>query len=128
MADIPEEERRERLKAALWFSVGKIVDEESVRKNRNATPQFIGALTEMLWTQLGEFALAYKTMMSLLNCFRLENVAIDLESFSNHAGRTNVLTDDVLLLARRNEDLYAMIKDTVEKLKAQKQRKRKRGE
>ncbi|KAK0627005.1 kinetochore component CENP-S-domain-containing protein [Immersiella caudata] len=108
MAEIPEEERRERLKAALWFSVGKIVDEESVRKNRNATPQFIGALTEMLWTQL-------------------ENIAIDLESFSNHAGRTNISTDDVLLLARRNEDLYAMIKDTVEKLKAQKQRKRKRG-
>jgi len=128
MADIPEEERRERLKAALWFSVGKIVDEESIRKNRNATPQFIGALTEMLWTQLGEFALVYITMMSLLNCFRLENVAIDLESFSNHAGRTNVSTDDVLLLARRNEDLYAMIKDTVERLKAQKQRKRKRGE
>jgi centromere protein S len=41
------------LKAALWFSIGKIVDEESLRRNRNATPQFIGALTEMVWTQLG---------------------------------------------------------------------------
>lgn len=44
----------QRLKAALWFAVGQIVDEESLRRNRNATPQFIGALTEMIWTQIGQ--------------------------------------------------------------------------
>lgn len=44
----------QRLKAALWFAVGKMVDEQSLRRNRNATPQFIGALTEMVWTQIGE--------------------------------------------------------------------------
>lgn len=44
----------QRLKAALWFAVGKMVDEDSIRRNRNATPQFIGALTEMVWTQIGE--------------------------------------------------------------------------
>lgn len=43
----------QRLKAALWFAVGKIVDEESLRRNRNVTPQFIGALMEMVWTQIG---------------------------------------------------------------------------
>jgi len=43
----------QRLKAALWYSVGKIVDEESLRLGVNATPQFIGALTEMVWTQTG---------------------------------------------------------------------------
>lgn len=43
----------QRLKASLWFSVGKIVDEESLRLNTNATPQFIGALTEMVWMQIG---------------------------------------------------------------------------
>ena len=43
----------QRLKSALWFSIGKIVDEESLRLNVNATPQFIGALTEMVWTQIG---------------------------------------------------------------------------
>ncbi|KAK0652141.1 kinetochore component CENP-S-domain-containing protein [Cercophora newfieldiana] len=107
MANVSDDERRDRLKSALWFSVGKIVDEESMRRNMNATPQFIAALTEMLWTQL-------------------ENIAIDLESFSNHAGRTNVSTDDVLLLARRNDDLHAMIKDAIDKQKAQKQNKRKR--
>lgn len=43
----------QRLKAALWFSIGKMVDGESLRRNRNATPQFIGALTEMVWVQIG---------------------------------------------------------------------------
>lgn len=32
-----------------------MVDENSLRHNRNATPQFIGALTEMVWTQIGMF-------------------------------------------------------------------------
>ena len=49
-----------------------------------------------------------------------ENVAIDLESFSQHAGRTTVTTDDVLLLARRNMDLQGMIKDFIDKQKAAK--------
>ncbi|KAI4186673.1 MAG: hypothetical protein LQ346_005630 [Caloplaca aetnensis] len=41
-----------RLKAALWFSIGKIVDEETLKLGVNATPQFIGALTEMVWAQI----------------------------------------------------------------------------
>jgi centromere protein S len=49
-----------------------------------------------------------------------ENVAIDLETFSRHAGRTTVTTDDVLLLARRNADLHAMIKDVVDRQQAAK--------
>lgn len=41
------------MKAALWFAVGKMVDEECLKQEINATPQFIGALTEMVWTQIG---------------------------------------------------------------------------
>ncbi|KAK4228777.1 kinetochore component CENP-S-domain-containing protein [Podospora fimiseda] len=97
------EETRERLKSALWFSTGKIVDDQSLRLNRNATPQFIAALNEVLWTQI-------------------ENVSSDLENFSRHAGRTTITTDDVLLLARRNGDLYGLIKDIVDKEKAEKEK------
>lgn len=43
----------QRLKSALWYSIGQFVDEECLRQNLNATPQFIGALTEMVWTQIG---------------------------------------------------------------------------
>ncbi|QUC18829.1 uncharacterized protein UV8b_03070 [Ustilaginoidea virens] len=98
-----DHDARERLKAALWFAVGRIVDEECLRRNRNATPQFIGALTEMVWTQI-------------------ENVAVDLESFANHAGRANVTTEDVVLLARRNPDLQRIVGAFVEERKAVKRR------
>lgn len=53
---------------------------------------------------------------------RLENVALDLESFSRHAGRSTITTDDVLLLARRNGDLHSIIKDSVDKDKAAKEK------
>ncbi|TPX10454.1 uncharacterized protein E0L32_008673 [Thyridium curvatum] len=111
MAEDENEDIQERLKAALWFAIGKMVDEESMRRNRNATPQFIGALTEMVWAQIGQSC--------ALNIPE-ENVAIDLESFSKHAGRTTVTTDDVLLLARRNQDLHGIIKEFVDEQKAAK--------
>lgn len=47
----------QRLKSALWFSIGKIVDEETLKLGVNATPQFIGALTEMVWAQIGKLQL-----------------------------------------------------------------------
>ncbi|GLA24207.1 hypothetical protein AnigIFM63326_011065 [Aspergillus niger] len=31
----------------------EIVDEETIKLGVNATPQFIGALTEMVWAQIG---------------------------------------------------------------------------
>ncbi|KAJ2964527.1 hypothetical protein NQ176_g10789 [Zarea fungicola] len=103
MADTMEDDR-DRLKSALWYAVGQIVDEESIRRNRNATPQFIGALTELVWTQI-------------------ENVAIDLESFANHAGRQTVTTEDVLLLARKNPDLQQLMKEYIDERKAERGRK-----
>jgi centromere protein S len=53
--------------------------------------------------------------------FFAENVAIDLETFCNHAGRTTVTTDDVLLLARKNPDLHGIMKAYVDGLKADKE-------
>ncbi|KAL7925366.1 kinetochore component CENP-S domain-containing protein [Trichoderma austrokoningii] len=102
MADTTPEDDRERLKSALWYAVGQIVDEASLKSNRNATPQFIGALTELVWGQI-------------------ENVAIDLETFCNHAGRATVTTDDVLLLSRRNPELHDLMKVFVDGIKADKE-------
>jgi len=44
--------------------VGKIVDEVTMQKDLNASPQFIGALAEIVWTQI-------------------ESVAVDIESFAH---------------------------------------------
>lgn len=43
----------QKLRSALWFQVGKIVDEESINLGVNATPQFIGSLMELVWAQIG---------------------------------------------------------------------------
>ena len=42
----------QRLKSALWYSIGSTIDAISLEQNINATPQFIGALTELVWTQI----------------------------------------------------------------------------
>jgi centromere protein S len=47
-----------------------------------------------------------------------ENVAIDLESFAKHAGRTAVTTDDVLLMTRRNDALNGIIREFIEREQA----------
>ncbi|KFY45508.1 hypothetical protein V495_02952 [Pseudogymnoascus sp. VKM F-4514 (FW-929)] len=99
MADKMDDETSERLKAALWFSIGKIVDAETLRLGVNATPQFIGALTEMVWAQI-------------------ESVSQDLESFARHAGRSTVTTDDVLLVTRRNDALHDIMKEFIDNEKA----------
>ncbi|KAF7506831.1 hypothetical protein GJ744_011177 [Endocarpon pusillum] len=98
----------ERLKSTLWLHIGRAVDTECLHLDTSATPQFIGSLTELVWTQV-------------------ENTAADLESFAKHAKRNVVRVDDVLLLARRNEGLEAILRDFVARLEAKK-RGRRRGE
>ncbi|EFZ03059.1 Histone-fold protein [Metarhizium robertsii ARSEF 23] len=121
----PDNDDRERLKSALWFAVGQIVDEECLRRNRNATPQFIGALTEMVWTQIGKKTTHSPPHSSQAEHLtrRAENVAIDLESFANHASRPNVTTEDVLLLARKNPDLQQIMGEFVDERKGIKEAK-----
>jgi hypothetical protein len=53
MAPTDDAEKEERLKAALWYSVGQTIDSVSLSKDINATPHFIGAMSEMLWAQIG---------------------------------------------------------------------------
>ncbi|KAL4886643.1 kinetochore component CENP-S-domain-containing protein [Aspergillus karnatakaensis] len=86
----------ERLKSALWLSIGKIVDEETIKLGVNATPQFIGALTELVWVQI-------------------ETASQDLESFAKHAGRSTINVSDVMMLARRNEGLESILRAFVDR-------------
>ncbi|KAA8908824.1 putative apoptosis-inducing TAF9-like domain 1 family protein [Sphaerosporella brunnea] len=101
--DENDDNYRDRLKSALWYSVGKAVDNESMRLRVNATPQFIAALAELVFTQV-------------------DNVAKDLESFAHHANRSTISTADVLLLARRNEDLGTVLENFINDDKAERER------
>lgn len=79
----------------------------------NATPQFIGALTEMVWAQIGIF----RSSVGDRGCADcgVETVSQDLETFAKHAGRSTVTTDDVLLVTRRNDALHDIIKEFIDK-------------
>ena len=108
-----------------------MVDEKVIPENLNVTPQFIAALTQVVWTQMGMLPARlarhhvvghHRTEMWAhpgLTC-SLESVTQDLESFARHAGRTTISTDDVLLLCRRNNDMHQIIKDFIDKEKAEK--------
>lgn len=91
-----------RLKSALWYSIGQLTDTTLLDSggDNNATPQFIGALTELVWAQIA-------------------STAKDLESFAKHAGRTQISTEDVMLLSRRNEGLEALLAEHVRDLRAE---------
>lgn len=81
----------QRLKSALWFSIGKIVDEETIKLGVNATPQFIGALTEMVWAQIGTLPdhLILSRFLSredktLTRAASTESTSRDVESFAKY--------------------------------------------
>ncbi|KAF7868812.1 uncharacterized protein EAF02_009548 [Botrytis sinoallii] len=88
-------ERFNLLKQLFGFSIGKIVEEEAVY-----------------------YIHPYPSKQSLLMEMRLRDVTMDLESFSRHAGRSTITTDDVLLVTRRNDALHDIIKDFIDQEKA----------
>lgn len=73
------------------------MDEETIKLGSNATPQFIGALTEMVWAQIGTYAYCHLILGSIVpgsrsasivlgrvrvaDCYT-ETVSQDLESFA----------------------------------------------
>lgn len=123
----------QRLKSALWYTIGQYIDEECLTSDINATPQFIGALTELVYTQIGLSTYNYPplrphTSPPILPSHptrtpsplrpQIANTSHDLETFSAHAGRKVITTDDVMLLTRRNDALESMLKQELDALRA----------
>jgi len=48
-----DSQMNDRLKSTLWYHIGQLVDEETINLGVNATPQYIGSLTELVWAQIG---------------------------------------------------------------------------
>ncbi|CAC9889580.1 unnamed protein product, partial [Aureobasidium pullulans] len=97
-----------RLKSSLWYSIGSIVDAIALDQDLNATPQFIGSLTELVWSQI------------LTSGADLENFAkvhFSLFPCEEHAGRDTIDTKDVLLLVRRNEQLKEVLENALKDIK-----------
>ncbi|EAT84967.1 hypothetical protein SNOG_07501 [Parastagonospora nodorum SN15] len=113
-------EREERLKSALWYTIGQYIDEECLTSDLNATPQFIGALTELVYTQIGILNPHHQYPPYLHHpLIHIQaNTSHDLEVFAKHAGRKAINTDDVMLLTRRNDALESMLKGELERMQS----------
>ncbi|KAM7323925.1 centromere protein S [Alexandromys fortis] len=110
-----EEERqfshRQRLKAAVHYTVGHLCNEVALDKQVQFNKQTVAAIAEVTFRQC-------------------ENFAKDLEMFARHAKRSTVTTEDVKLLARRSNSLLKYITEKNEEIaqlnlerKAKKKRK-----
>ncbi|KAL9082450.1 MAG: hypothetical protein Q9159_006402 [Coniocarpon cinnabarinum] len=93
---MPTAQEESDLKAALWASIGALVDSLCANLPHSTTPtsKFIGALNELVYAQI-------------------KMAAEETEAFARHAGRTTVTKEDALMLARRNESLEGVLKDVV---------------
>ncbi|KAF9909444.1 hypothetical protein EC991_008583 [Linnemannia zychae] len=90
-----EEGPRERLKAAVWYTVGEICNTEKEKLNVAITPQLIASLTEIVYAQA-------------------ETLGKDLEMFARHAKRSTINADDVKVcdaLAPSDESLPFQLHD-----------------
>ncbi|PRQ72712.1 hypothetical protein AAT19DRAFT_16636 [Rhodotorula toruloides] len=103
---------RQSLKAAVWYTVTKIAQEEELSLPFAASEHFVATLAEVVFQQARWFTL--DPHLSCVTCpltplaFTV-SLGNDLERFANHAGRLTINVDDVKLAARRNEPLYATL-------------------
>ncbi|XP_049631358.1 centromere protein S [Suncus etruscus] len=88
---------RQRLKAAVHYTVGRLCEKVAADKEVTFSKQTIAAIAEMTFHQC-------------------ENFAKDLEMFARHAKRSTINTDDVKLLARRSSSLLKYITEKNEEL------------
>lgn len=93
-----DQDRAAQLKAAVYLSVAKMVEEHTRNIGVAASPSFVASLVELVYNQmigLGE----------------------DLELFADHAGRTVIKPADIYMVTRKNEVLTAALKEYEEGLK-----------
>ena len=84
--------------------------------DKNASPQFIGALTELVWEQIKDVAVDTEAFARYI-LLAIHGMAMSTHERDRHAGRKNIEVSDALLLARRNEALADILKAHVEETK-----------
>jgi len=80
------------LKAAVFYTVANIIQEEELKLGVSCSQGFVAALTELVYAQA-------------------ETLGSDLEAFAQHADRSRIQVEDVYLVCRNNVTLKALIED-----------------
>ncbi|KAM9409119.1 centromere protein S isoform 1-T1 [Pholidichthys leucotaenia] len=94
---VDAEETRQRLKAAVHYTVGRLCQKIEEDNHRKFSRQVVAAIAETTFRQCDVFAK-------------------DLEAFARHAKRSTVSSEDVKLLARRSTALSNYIQNKSEEL------------
>lgn len=81
-----------QLKAAVYLSVAKMVEQHTQEMGIAASPSFVASLVELVYNQL-------------------VSLGEDLELFADHAGRSTVNASDMYMVTRKNEVLTAALKE-----------------
>ncbi|XP_045854432.1 centromere protein S isoform X1 [Meles meles] len=121
---------RQRLKAAVHYTVGCLCEEVASDREMPFSKQTIAAISELtfrqcgmkpepsLWIEIPQLALPGRSVWLVLptDGERYQTFAKDLEMFARHAKRSTINTEDVKLLARRSNSLLKYITEKNEEL------------
>ncbi|XP_061424090.1 centromere protein S isoform X1 [Lethenteron reissneri] len=98
-------ELEQRLRAAVHYTVERVLEEEGEKAGLSFNRQVVAAIAETTFHQCSLFAL-------------------DLEAFAKHGKRTTVNCDDVKLLARRSKPLNRFVAEGSSALSDERQHRR----
>ncbi|KAG2185905.1 hypothetical protein INT43_002343, partial [Umbelopsis isabellina] len=80
MSDAENQDQQQRLKSAVWYTVGRIAEVEAMfaaeNTGKTASPQFIASLADVVYKQM-------------------ETLALDVEMFARHGKRSTISMEDV---------------------------------
>ncbi|KAI8069671.1 kinetochore component CENP-S-domain-containing protein [Gongronella butleri] len=101
-------DRRSELQAAVMAMVNDIVKETTSELAISSTPAFVAALSDVV----------YQQMVTL---------GMDAEAFAKHARRSTINMEDILLCARRNDDLLQKLSEFADDIRGEPSAKKKRA-
>lgn len=80
------EDLEAQLKASVYLSVAKAVEEQAKELSTDASPSFVASLVEIVYNQI-------------------VSLGTDLELFADHAGRNVIKPADLYMVTRKNDTL-----------------------
>lgn len=86
------EDLEAQLKASVYLSVAKMVEEQTGELSVSASPPFIASLVEIVYNQI-------------------VSLGTDLELFADHAGRNVINSSDMYMVTRKNDTLTNALKE-----------------
>ncbi|KAI8581157.1 hypothetical protein K450DRAFT_270348 [Umbelopsis ramanniana AG] len=57
MAEADNQDQQQRLKSAVWYTVGRIAEAEAESTGKTASPQFIASLADVVYKQIETLAM-----------------------------------------------------------------------